>query len=203
MTSLGAAVPLALLLATAPAPEAGAPAAEPPEAGTFQTPPAAASKEDAALWQRAKDLGVRLPVERSVSTRLQAQANGNRWQERLAEGVRRGALADPRAAELKQALLGRWNELALVLSGRWPVDPTRVCGYPWLDFDSTLQADPSPSRTRDLPEARARLEECVEKASGALARLEHVNRAFREAVEAIDREAPAAPPADPAPGAAR
>jgi hypothetical protein len=208
---LRAALPLALLVALraaaadAPAaPPPAAPAAPPAEAaepGTFEDPPAQASREDAALWRNAKELDVALPVERGVSTRLQAQVNGSRWEERLAAAVRRGTLSEKRATELRTELQDEWRELAAVLTARWPVDPTRVCGYPWLDFDNTLRSNESPFRTRELPQARARLEDCVEKATRVYAALLHANDGFRRAFERIDREAPALPPVGSAPEA--
>jgi hypothetical protein len=201
---LRAALPLALLVAAFPSLAADAPAAPAaavPEPGIFETPPAAASRDDATLWRRAKEIDVLVPVERGVSTRLQAQVNGSQWKERLAEGVRRGTVSERRAAALEAKLLDEWKEVAAILSAQWPVDPTRVCGYPWLHFDNILQANDSPFRAGELPQARARLEDCVEKATHAHAALLHANDELRKAYEAIDREAPALPPVGAAPEA--
>jgi hypothetical protein len=199
---LRAALSLALLVAALRTAAAEAPAAAPPDPGTFESPPAAATREDAALWRRAADVNVDVPVQRSVSTRLQAEVNGSLWRERLAEGVRRGRLSGARAAELERRLVDGWNALALILSAGWPVDPTRVCGYPWLDFDSTLQTEDPAFRSEELPQARARLQQCVEKATAALASLRHANHEYREAFQAIVRETPEVPPIGAAPAAA-
>lgn len=175
-----------LLPAAAPA-RAADPA---PEAGRFEAPPPGASKEDQALWWKAKEINVDLPVERSVSTRLQAEVNGSGWQQRLADGVRSGALTEKRAGELQQKLLDEWRELALILSVQWPVDPTRVCGYPWLDLDNLMLQEDSPFKRDQLPQARGKLRDCVEKATQVHATLARANAEYHKAFEAIDRAAP-------------
>jgi hypothetical protein len=193
---------LALLLAATP-PAAPAPTASPEvESYGMQVPPAGTTGEDLALWKKARDVNVRIPIERSFATRLVARANGSRWDQRIAEGVRRGTVNELRAAELRKQLLGQWDVVSFVLGAGWKVDPTRVCGYPLMDFDSALRVDDSARRATLLPEAKSRLGECVATATKILGELERANAGFLAALETIEKETPELPAAAPAPSAA-
>jgi hypothetical protein len=187
LTLLASLLPLAASATPPSSPEA--------ESYGMQGPPAGVAGDDLVLWKKARDVDVRLPIERSVSTRLMARANGSRWDERIAEGSRRGSLDEARAAELRRRLLEQWDVVTIVLTAGWKVDPTRVCGYPLLDFDSALRVDEQARRARLLPEAKGRLSECVETATRILAELERANGGLLAALEAVEKETPALPPA--------
>lgn len=181
---------LALLFAAtpraAPAGEAGRPPAPPPSipnhsaaaaaAGEHPLPPGAPA--DQALWKAAIDAGNDITVERARATRLQFRLKGERYAERL------DALAgrpDPagRAQDLRRRVEAAWRENHTILTARWPVDPTRACGYYALTFYAALTAAGTPADQAVLAQARVDLRACMDKAAPAL-------RAMRESTDRLE-----------------
>jgi len=151
---------------------------------------------DVALWTRGQQVGEAVVASRAEAGRLQQRVKA----ERLADRLERAAAGEKAATAaalgtLRERLLARWQRDYEVAARPWPVDPTRVCWYPMLGFDSALRA-PAVSGRGDLGQARAELTACVEKAEQALRAMDEANRALAEAT-AEATKALAAPGAEP------
>lgn len=205
-----AAPPVPAPAAPAPAaPAQAAPAPGAPEAGApdadDRPPPGA--PEDQALWRAGRKASVDVVVVRAEAGRLQSTVRAHKLLERLeaAERAERAAGRDhERLEELGEALLEAWKRNYEVFGRQWPVDPTRGCGYPLLELESTMPLADDPARAGDLRGARGALRECVSRAGLAVEVMQAENRALaariaaaREALAAHERAAvaPAGAPA--------
>lgn len=166
---------------------------------TVNVPPG--SPADRALWRRAYDLDNEIPIERSVASRLQLHARTRSLLPRLSELGARGALEPKRAAELAGRLREEWDETVELLVVRWPVDPTRVCGYDLLTFESVMRSDVGAQRDAQLAESRAALERCLTTAQLPLRAMRRANAGLRETIEEVERAISAAAPAPATAGA--
>jgi len=142
---------------------------------------------DVALWTRGQQVGEAVVASRAEAGRLQQRVKAERLAERL-ERAATGEKAGTAAAlgALRERLLVLWQRDYEVAARPWPVDPTRVCWYPMLGFDSALRA-PAVSGRGDLGQARAELTACVEKAEQALRAMDEANRALAEATAQATR----------------
>jgi hypothetical protein len=164
------------LLAPAPAP-----CQEPGDAGG----PPPGEPADVALWRRGQQAGEAVVAGRAEAGRLQQRVKGERLAERLAEAAAApGAPAGLGAA--RERLLAAWQRSWDVTTRPWPVDPTRVCWYAMLAFDSALRVPGQAGRAEAGP-ARTELQACVEKAGAALRILEESNRALAAAADEAAR----------------
>jgi hypothetical protein len=148
------------------------------------------SDADLALWRRAYDLNNEIPIERSISTRLQLQERNSRIVEALADaaaGSGGRGLAPAEAARLEAELRGALKDVVETLVARWPVDPTRVCGYDLLFFDSVLRSDEGPQKAGQLAQTGAALRDCVARGEQPLAVLRKANERLRQAIADSER----------------
>ena len=151
--------------------------------GGAPTPPPC-SPQDLALWKKGAAATTQVWQGRATARRLQARAKSDRLVERL-EVL---AAASP-AAEAGRILKHRdeiqeaWNENSALYSRRWPVDPTRVCGYAHLYFDSSLRLPEGPSKKAELGAARADLQGCVERADVPVKAMARANHELQEALD--------------------
>ena len=199
MTRLLVATSLALLVAgtEAPPPAASIPATADP--ATISVPPGSA--EDRALWRRAYDLNNEIPIERSISTRLQAEAASGRLLERLAQARKAPGTGHDHHEQIEHAERRLYNTLkgnAELTLSQWPVDPTRVCGYPLLNFESVMRSNDGAQKPPQLAQTRAALLECVGKGEVPLAALRASNDGVRGAISTAEQVLVALPGADAA-----
>ncbi len=159
---------------------------------TVGVPPG--SPADLALWRKTYDLDNELPIERSVASRLQLRAKTGALLERLGAQREQGAIPAERARALEAELTHAWRASAALLVERWPVDPTRVCGYELLLFESVLRSDESPRKATQLDETRASVLGCVTRAELPLRELHRVNPALEKAIDEAERAIAAAEP---------
>ncbi len=166
------------------------PRAEEPEAAH---PPPQGAPADVALWQRGQAAGEAVVGARAEAGRLQQRVRTERLLERLEAAA---AAATPEAAArlraLRRELQEEWSADYEVISRRWPVDPTRVCWYPMLAFETALGSAGGPAAAEP---PRRELQDCVARAELAVRGLVEANHELREAVEAAARAlaGPAAP----------
>jgi len=198
----------ALSLAAASTPPAADPAAAevapaPPGQGEepVQVPPG--SDEDQALWKAgqavAPDIG-----------RVRIQANKLQWEARQARTLERlEALArletDPaskRAADLLPRYRTALAHNHQTLTRQWPVDPTRGCGYPAMNFESILYSSDHRRRASQLTLAREDLQDCVSRAGPAIQVMTDSNRALEQLTAEAAALLPPLPVARPRPGGA-
>lgn len=206
---------LALLLASSPA-RATAPA-EPrheareaePEKETDEVPlpppgeglagdvngegkPPPGSPEDQALWAEGLDVSQRITGERHRASKLQWEARADRYDERLAELARKaGGSAAARAEELRRRYVAALAHNYETLTRRWPVDPTRGCGYSMLYLASAMRT----GKADELAVMRPPVRTCVGKARPAVEVMAASNAELqRLAAEAAALLAP--PPGD-------
>jgi hypothetical protein len=188
---MSSALTLALLVVTASGAAAGSSSARDgalpatADPGSADVPPG--SPADRALWRRGYDLDNEIPIERSIASRLQLQAVNLRLVEALAAGAKRSG-ADPSAAErlanVERRLRAALRESVDLLRAQWPVDPTRVCGYAVLNFESVMRSDENPRKAAQLAETGAALRECVARGEAPLAVLRKANEELRSAIAA-------------------
>jgi len=174
------------------------------EATAFEEPPPG-SAEDQALWRAGVEASRQVTLVRLRAGSLQWQARRSDAEGRLAALERSGGAGAERAREL----LARYREAAsrhyLALTRRWPVDPTRGCGYQVMHLDGVVRSREHPRKAAQLRVVREELEECVERARSAAEAMAASNaeleRLLEEANGVLLPGAPVAP--DPgAPGAA-
>ncbi len=183
------AVALALL-----APAAPAPCQEPRQEPADAAAPPPGDPADVALWRRGQQVGEAVVAGRAEAGRLQQRTKGERLAERLAEAAAApGAPAGLPA--LRERLLAGWQRSWDVTTRPWPVDPTRVCWYAMLAFDSALRVPGRAGRAEAGP-ARAELERCVQRAGAAIQALEAANRELAGAADAAARALARPPPAE-------
>ncbi len=177
-TAVGAAPP-----ATAPAPAPAAPQASP---------------ADRALAKEGADLSDAILIQRGRITRLQAEAQGGGYQDRLDALAKEPAKAAA-ATAAKDRIVDAWNQSSEEVLKRRPVDPTRGCRYDLLNFESALDDDNPARQEATLPEARTRLGVCVAKARPIVADLTGAADALEAALRDADRvlSPPAAPTKTP------
>lgn len=188
---MSSALTLALLVVTASGAASGSSSARDgalpatADPGSADVPPG--SPADRALWRRGYDLDNEIPIERSIASRLQLQAVNLRLVEALAADAKRPG-ADPSAAErlenFERRLRAALRESVDLLRAQWPVDPTRVCGYAVLNFESVMRSDENPRKAAQLAETGATLRECVAKGEAPLAMLRKANDELRSAIAA-------------------
>jgi hypothetical protein len=151
------------------------------EDGAQEAPPG--TPADVALWRSGQAAGEAVVAVRAEAGRLQQRVRGERVLERLAAAaVAAGPEEAARLRALRGGLQERWAWDYELVSRPWPVDPTRVCWYPMLAFDSALRAPPGPAQA-DLAPARQALSTCVEQARRAQAELAEANRALAAALD--------------------
>jgi len=163
----------------------------------FQVPPAG-SPEDQALWTSGRDAGRNIRISRTEASRLQRATRTAKVSERL-EAAAKGKPAAESAAilALKQRLMAQWKENHAIMARRWPVEPTRGCGYALLHFESALRSKAANSARADVGTARAELKTCSDRATLAVKVMTTSNETFAatldEAVKRLAELEPAAP----------
>jgi hypothetical protein len=192
---MGPGLVLALLVAaatpTSPSatPATAVPATADPDAVTVP----AGAPADVALWRRTYDLNNEIPIERSISTRLQLEVKNGRLLEGLAALRKRPGVdhdTHERAEHAEERLVRALREDVQVLTAQWPVDPTRVCAYDLLNFESVLRSDENPRKAAQLAQTREPVQECAGKAELALSTLRGANDRLREAITVAEQALP-------------
>lgn len=189
-------LPAALLLALAVEPgkaPAGAVVPEAPPganigyASDYDDPPAGSAAE-LQLWRDGIEVTRRVALVRKDSTNLRAAILSTRLRERL-EQARAGAghEAGEHAAKLARRLEREWAENVDLFQRPWPVDPTRGCGYPHLNYDSAMRLPAGPARQAEVANTTPDLRTCVQRGGAAADKMANSNRrlgALRDEVEA-------------------
>jgi len=131
--------------------------------GEGKPPPG--TPEDQALWAEGLDVSQRITGERYLASKLQWEARADRHGERLAELARKSSgSAAARAEELRQRYLAALALNYQTLARRWPVDPTRGCGYSMLYLASAMRT----GKADELAVMRPPVRTCVAKARPAV-----------------------------------
>jgi hypothetical protein len=162
---------------TATSPPASGPRASPAPAGSSDLPPG--SPADQALWKSAIDASNDIVIERTRAGRVQVRLKNGRYPERLSALEKRDPGSAERARDLRRRLEAAWGENYGLQTGRWPVDPTRGCGYYALTFATALPSPGTPSGEAALAQARTDVRACVDMATPAL-------RAMRESTDRLE-----------------
>ncbi|HEU4384549.1 MAG TPA: hypothetical protein VFR85_13765, partial [Anaeromyxobacteraceae bacterium] len=134
------------------------------------------------------DVGNQITIERWRAGRLQMGLKTGRQLERLAAMGGRDPASAERAKELGKQLQASWTNNYAILTSQWPVDPTRGCGYPALQFRSALYGSDAARDKAILLEARAGVESCLAKAQPALRAM----KASNDELETVAAKAEAA-----------
>jgi hypothetical protein len=192
-------LPIVFLMVSLSAPGAEA-AREVAAPRDFNSPPPGASPADQALWRRAHYVNIQIPIERAYSTRLQAQARGNAYDEQLTALANAGALQAKRAEDLKNRLYAKWAEIANLLTQQWPVDPRLSCRPPLLVFEGVLFREDSPGKRAQLDDTRRILQSCVERGTVPLEAVAKANVQFEAILAEADRAIADAHKSEPRPG---
>jgi len=161
-----------------------------PHDDAFATPPPGTAA-DQALWKAGREVDNAIPMQRGESARLQWRVKQGQFNERL-ELVEKQGPADRarRARQAGEKVIAARDRNYEIITRRWPIDPTRVCSYPLLDFASSLRVGSSPADRALQEESRKRLKDCVDKAQTILRSIEGSNNELRAALIALDAELP-------------
>jgi hypothetical protein len=197
----GATLLAAGLLVTSSVRAADAP---PPAEAPDPLPVPPGTPEDQALWRACGN------VSRDVSV-LRTESSGLQWRIRTLDLAgrldRAAATATPEEAIRLRALRERLQRTQVenyeILTGRWPVDPTRGCQYPQLMLESAMRSGTGPGSAGTLGQARDDARSCVDAARLISARLGSSNRSLgavvEEAVKAVPWPGGAGGPTGPSP----
>lgn len=176
-----------------PAPGTGGePAQEPAlQDDAFAKPPPG-SAADQALWRAARHVDNAIPLSRGEAARLQWRVQQGQFNERLAQLEKQGPPEKAaRARKAGEEVIAARDRNREIMIRRWPVDPTRVCSYPLLDFSSALLAGSSRPADKALQdETRKRLQECVDKAEVILRSIGGSNKELAAALATLEAELP-------------
>jgi hypothetical protein len=169
----------------------------------FDNPPPGSAK-DQSLWREAYAANNDVLLVRSAAARLQQRATAGQYQQRL-EALEKGpADVAGRAAKLEGRLRAEWTRSFEIAARPWPVDVTRACRYPMMNFDSAMLLAEGPEKNAQLAGSRRDLRDCLEKAQLAIGAMAKSNQDFEAVIGEVERflsAAPAAPPGDAAPAA--
>ena len=161
-------------------------------ASDYEDPPKG-SPEELKLWKEGIDVTRAVIVERRASFNLRARIKATDLAGQLAKAR---AAADHERAETLERLERRLHKAFVedvdVYQRQWPVDPTRVCGYPHLLYDSAMRLAPGQNRQAEVANAAPDLKTCVQTARAATAKMTGATRRLAEVVEEAERALAAA-----------
>jgi len=165
-----------------------------PHDDAFAKPPPGTAA-DQALWKAGREVDNAIPMQRGESAKLQWRVKQGQFNERL-EVVEKQGPADKarRARQAGEKVIAARDRNYEIITRRWPIDPTRVCSYPLLDFASALRAGSKPADKALQEESRKRLKDCVDKAQVILRSIEGSNKELRTALAALEAELPPGTP---------
>lgn len=181
---------------------AEAPAADAPAMRGFGQEMPAGAPEDQALIREGIQLGVDWPSARARSAALQWQCRHERLDEQLAEAEKGADETRARnATEVRRRLSLAWEKAYAMITVRWPVDPTRVCGYPAMGMQSAMLLPAGTEKDLQLTRERANLLTCVERAREALSAtrlsIEELEKVSADAQRLLSQALPTGAPAAP------
>lgn len=175
-----------------------APVQEGATAGDDFSRPPPGSPADQALWKEASEVDNAIPMQRGESAKLQWRVKQGQYNERIDRVEKQGP--PELAAQAKRAgvkVIEARDRNYEIITRKWPIDPTRVCAYPLLDFTSALNAiDPQgpPMNKAVLGDARTRLRECVDRAQLIRRSIEGSNRELAAALASLEALLPPVAP---------
>jgi hypothetical protein len=153
--------------------------------------------EDQALWRSAGDVTNLVASTRFTGNALHWKVRNDDLLNRLAAAIQGRPAAAARLAEVRDGLVASQVESHALLTGHWPVDPTRGCQYPQSLLGSAMQASDGRDNRAQLAEARASASRCVDLSRAILAKVQRSNeqlaRGIDQAEKALAAELP--PPA--------
>lgn len=161
--------------------------------------PPKASPAELQLWRDGIEVTRTVIVERRASFNLRARIKSADLAGRIAAARKAAGHERAEALELLERRLHKaFADDVDVYQRQWPVDPTRVCGYPHLLYDSALRLPPGQNRQAEVANAAPDLKTCVQTARAANAAMTGATRRLA----AVAKEAEQAlAPATPAQGA--
>jgi hypothetical protein len=155
---------------------------DPADAPDEMTPPPG-TPEELKLWLAGVEANKSIVQVRAAAGLLQTRARGADLLPRLEAA---GAKIPHEEAEKLHAqhkrLKAAWDKNRELFARRWPVDPTRACGYPHLNYDSAMRLPPGPSRRAEVENARTELKTCVDRAGLVTSAMAAANVAFDAAI---------------------
>lgn len=160
-------------------------------ASDYDDPPKG-SPAELQLWRDGIEITRKVVVDRRASFNLRARIKSANLPGRLIEARKAAGHEHAEALELLERKLRKaFADDVDVYQRQWPVDPTRVCGYPHLLYDSALRLPPGPNRQAEVANATPDLKTCVATAraadaamAGATRRLAAVAKEVEEALAA-------------------
>ncbi len=182
-----------------PPAEAEQPAAEPPvhaEGDPLPVPPG--TPADQALWQATREVSSTVAQVRYASNKMLWQVKTSDLVARLDKAAAANPADAKRLGELKTRLERARDENMVMLTGRWPVDPTRVCQYTLIDLQSAMFATGGERSTPELNEARDRAAACTTAAKKAAESLDASNKKLAAVIAEVEKSIPPIQPATPA-----
>jgi hypothetical protein len=150
---------------------------------SLDSPPPPGSPEDQALWRAGLEVTNEVQIERSRATRLQLVLANLRYVDRLRTLQARGGETGERAKEVEKRVNDAHAAQFGVLTARWPVDTFRVCGYPAMEFGSSLSGRTDPV---ELARERTLLTGCIEQTRAALKLMKGANDALETAMKGAE-----------------
>ena len=158
---------------------AAGPAVEPDE----QAPPPG-SPQELKLWNAGLKANQAVHQTRAAAAMLQVRASGADLLHRLEVAAQASPHEEgERLLALRRRLQAAWDKDRELFTRRWPVDPTRACGYPHLNYDSAMRLAPGPSRQAEVENARVELQRCVDRAKLVTDAMAAANVAFAAAID--------------------
>ena len=167
-----------------------------PQDDAFARPPPG-SAADQALWKAGREVDKAIPMSRGEAAKLQWRVKQGQFNERLERLEKQGPPEKAkRARQAGEQVIAARDRNYEIMTRRWPVDPTRVCSYPLLDFSSALLVGGTKPADMSLQdESRKRLKDCVDKARVILGSIEGSNKELAAALAALEAELPPGIPA--------
>jgi hypothetical protein len=170
-----------------------------PEGAMDSSSPPPGLPEDQALWKQGIETTQAIHVERARASRVQVVLRNLRYFQRLLLLVERGGEEGKRAEALTRRLDAAYAVQYSTLNARWPVEPTRGCSYPAVEFGSTMDFHSNETDLARLAKHRAILRGCIEMAQSAITpmrdatdKLEAAMRAAADALQAAGLGDPSA-----------
>jgi len=166
-------------------PQPGAPAELQGTARDFDSPPPGLAA-DQSLWRAAYEANNRVALERGTAARLQQRARAGQYQQRLDALVEGNGDAARRAAGIRSRFLAEWARSFEIAARPWPVDPTRACRYPMLNFEGAMVMAEGAAKTAQLSGARRDLTECLDRARLATDVMARSNGDFQAVIGEVE-----------------
>ncbi len=165
-------------------------------ASDYDDPPKG-SPAELQLWRDGIEVTRTVIKERRASYVLRARIKSADLAGRIAAARKAAGHERAEALELLERRLHKaFADDVDVYQRQWPVDPTRVCGYPHLLYDSALRLAPGQNRQAEVANAAPDLKTCVQTAQVATAAMTGATRRLAAVAKEVEQALASAGPAE-------